>query len=169
MLRVTAVGSEDDGDQSVGAVVSRPELAIVPAKVGAPDHDQMATQEQRRGIGALLMLFGIGLDTLIIAGVPLVWTLYSDAGNGIKRLVFVYTVIAVALLVPTHRKGRLVSRPSELIGPIFIRLALSPMIASALVWWFDSISKNVLLPLLLVTVPLLLAGRLVVFKLVHAL
>ncbi|HQF94867.1 MAG TPA: hypothetical protein PLS46_11945, partial [Microthrixaceae bacterium] len=146
MLRVTAVGSEEAALKSVDdAVVTRPDLALVrpPDEAARP---APATQAQRRGIGAWTWVFGVAIDAAIIAGVPVVWNLTSGQ-PGLRKLVLLYTCIAVVLLIPTHRSGRLVPRASELIGSVLVRLTFAPVIAVVLTWWIYMIDKSVLVKL----------------------
>ena len=166
MLRVTAVGSEESEDDPGGDKPLRPDLALVHPPEPTPPA-LLATQAQRRGIGAWMWLVGIGIDAAIIAGVPLVWN-WNVTDFPIRRLVALYTLVAVAMLATTHRKGRLVPRPSELIGAVVTRLGLAPVIAAVLTWWISTFDKNVWVKLMVLTVPLVLLGRLVTFKLVHA-
>ena len=167
MLRVTAIGSEEAALKSVDdAVATRPDLALVrpPDEAARP---APATQAQRRGIGAWTWVLGVAIDAAVIAGVPLVWNL-TIGQPGLRKLVFLYTCIAVVLLIPTHRSGRLVPRASELIGSVLVRLTFAPVIAVVLTWWIYLIDKSVLVKLVGITVPLVLVGRLVSTKVAHA-
>ena len=170
MLRVTSVGNENDGEESDDAAgSSRPGLALVRPRGSARFREVTtnATQAQRRGIGKWMWLVGFGIDASVIAGIPL--ALYWSVNDvPLIRLVALYTVIALAMLVPTHRNGRLVPRASELILPVSTRLALAPIIAVVLTWWIKDIDKNILVRVTLFTVPLVLLGRILSFRLVHA-
>ena len=167
MLRVTAMGNQEAEHQASDDVTAplRPDLALVRGDVEAPVAPEV-TPAQRRGIGTLTWILGVAVDAMIIAGIPLVWNLTSGQ-NGLRKLVLFYTFIAVVLLVPTHRRRRLVPRASELIGPVVVRLTMAPVIAVVLTWWIYMIDKSVLVKLVGITVPLVLLGRLVTTKVAH--
>lgn len=126
------------------------------------------TRSQRRGVGLWLLITGVCLDAAIVSIIPVVaWHDYVFERGGNLKLVMVYCVIAVAMLAPTHRRGRLVTRPSEVSGTVIVRLALAPLVAATLTWWIVSIDKGILTMLVVVTAPAVLLGRLLMFKLVH--
>lgn len=168
MLRVTAVGSEQAERTAPDepASATRPDLALVRPPEGAPE--PRASRAQRRGIGAWTWIFGVGLDLFLISIVPiLLWT--QDNGSlPTRRPVLLYTVVAVAMLVPLHRKGRLVPRASELIVTIAARIGLAPLIAAVLTGWITTFDVNIWAQLVLITAPLVLLGRVLTFKLVHS-
>ena len=161
MLRVSSVDSE-----VASVTASRPDLSIVLPGAGP---GEIATQAQRRGIGAWMFVFGVGLDALIIAGLPLTmgWLSHNLPPHPLG-VISLYAIVATLMLLPTHRNGRLVSRPSEVLGQVTMRLALAPAIASLFVWWIDSIDKQFWFRLVVITVPLVVLGRLLTFKVVHS-
>lgn len=167
MLRVTAVGSDEEGDPAGDAASSaRPDLALVqPAEPAVPP----ATQAQRRGIGAWMLVLGVAIDAVMVAVVPVVLKLWFDDTNalGSVKPIVLYTFVATALLFPLHRRGRLVPRASEVAVTGAVRIALAPLAAAVLTGWITTFDLNLWLRLLLSTVPLVLLGRVLSFKLVH--
>jgi len=165
MLRVTTADSVERGEAGeLVARSSRPELALVsqPAEVKTP-----LPQEQRRGIGAWMLLIGVAVDAVLIASVPLLMWRWLGKGPASPQLVAMYTLVASTLLFSTHRNGRLVPRPSEIVGSVVARVGLAPVIAAVLTWWVSTVPKNLWVQLMVFTVPLVLLGRLLVFKMVH--
>lgn len=133
------------------------------------------SQNERRLVGQFLRLAGSALDFAIIACLPYIAFGLSIDSN--KRLVLLYSFIATVLLVPTHRRLRMVPRPAEQISSIAMRIILAPVFTSvalqALVWArrfettaFDMFVGQVVL-LVLWTVPAVVLGRLLMFKVVH--
>lgn len=154
-----------DDDTSPPSISSRPGLTLVePSSTEVEPTRTDATQEQRRGIGSLLLLAGVAVDALLIGAVPFALMDRRSVGS---TVIVVYTLVAVALLLPTHRRGRLVPRPSELVGTVALRVGVAPMVAVLLRDWIDGVDKVTWLWLMAVTVPLVLLGRLFTFALVH--
>jgi exopolysaccharide biosynthesis polyprenyl glycosylphosphotransferase len=75
--------------------------------------------------------------------------------------------IATGLLVFTHRRGRRVRRPSETVAVIGMRIALAPMIAMS-PYWDRTVNTDLWIALVAFTVPAVLIGRLLMFKLIHS-
>lgn len=133
------------------------------------------SQSESRLVGQCLRLAGSLLDFAIIACLPYIAFGLSIDNN--KRVVLLYSFIAAVLLIPTHRRLRMVPRPSEQISTIAIRIVLAPVVTSVVLQGmvaassidtkaFDMFVGQVVL-LVLWTVPAVLVGRLLMFKLVH--
>lgn len=133
------------------------------------------SQNERRLVGQFLHLAGVVLDFAIIAGLPYVALGLAIDTN--KRLVLLYSFIATVLLIPTHRRLRLVPRPAEqismiatriILAPVFTSVVLQAMVATKLIDQNapDLFMGQVVL-LVLWTVPAVLLGRLLMFKVVH--
>ena len=79
-----------------------------------------------------------------------------------------YTFVGIVLLLTTHRRGRLVPRPSEQVVTIMTRVALTPMLAALGFAWMTGVTSEVWVQLVALTVPALLLARLLMFKIAHA-
>jgi len=104
------------------------DVSVLRRAGGRPER---APQSQRRAIGSLSVVLGGALDAVAV----LVWlrVIVQELPNGTARLAaLIYVVSAVGLLLPTHRRGRLVARPAEQLVSISARLALAPIIAAVL-------------------------------------
>src|SRR5690349_8339801 len=133
MLRVTA-GTEGDENAPAGSdLPKRPDLALVPTEEPLPP---VVTAAERRGIGRWTQLAGVGIDAAIIAGYPLIRWRGQFTG-----FVVIYTIVAVIMLYPSHRKGRLVPRPSELVATIGLRIAVAPFIAALSFTYLSQLDK----------------------------
>ncbi len=121
------------------------------------------SQRERRVVGQFLHLAGVALDFAVIATVPYLagMSIHSN-----KRVVLIYALVATVLLLPTHRRLRLVPRPSEQVTAVGMRIVLAPVFTSILLYRGDLRFKEFVL-LLAWTVPAVLAGRLLMFKVVH--
>lgn len=170
MVSVEAAEREDRSVPSVAGRTRRMPLPAAPSRrSSAPD------QAQRRGIGAWLHVLGAVVDAMVIGGVALLVAsphvdaaVGADAKFGIIKLCLLYAAIATVLLIHTHRRGRRVRRPSDSLAVVAGRLALAPMIAITLSWWTTSMDKGLWVTLLALTVPAVLTGRLLMFKLIHS-
>ncbi len=175
MLRVKE--GADEARKPADSSTRRHGLELVPS-AASEAKPRLATQEQRRGVGFLTVLIGVGLDALMVALWPAIkmdWlngvTVVHEAGDDItvdyRRALLGYTIVAVALLLPLHRRGRLVPRSSELAVTVAARLGLAPIIAALLTGWIRTLDLLMWLELVAVTVSLVLLGRVLTFKLVH--
>lgn len=141
-------------------------------------------QDERRLVGHLLRLLGSVLDLAIVFTVP--YLILGLSTDSYKKLVFLYAAVASVLLIGTHRRLRLVPKPSEQVGSVTARIIGAAVLSSfllsslsgtkALSTGTRSLSAEQVLGelkfndfalLVLVTVPVILLGRLLVFKLVH--
>jgi len=168
MLRVTAVGDQeaDPSPTSAPTTALRPDLALVTE--AEPTTKPRATQAQRRGIGAWTWIIGVGLDTLVVAAAATVLKGLDNELFGGKRTVLLFTVVTVLMLLPLHRRGRLVPRASELVVPVSARLAIAPMVTAVLTGWMDKLDIWSWTSLVAVTIVTVLLGRVLTFKLVHS-
>lgn len=102
----------------------RPPFVVVPGPAESVPRDVSAR------VGGMLALVGVLLDPLIVAvttGVLARWLF--GAGNGqYTTAVTAVAVLSALLLLPTHRRGRTILRPSELMGTIASRLALAVVV-----------------------------------------
>lgn len=131
----------------------------------------------KRDVGRWLSFLGVALDAAIIALVPLILVAiesfvtdksFADTYEVLNlRLALLYVIVAVVMLQGTRRRGRLTPRPSDLLGQVAIALAIAPMITAVLTWWVDRVDKRLWVNLMLLSVPMVLTGRLVMFKLVQ--
>ena len=127
------------------------------------------TQQQRRGIGAWALLLGVALDAVIVLGVAYLTRRGSGSDRDLGNIILAYTAISTVLLLPTHRRGRVVPRPSETALSVVVRIGLAPLIASVLAGWVSAVDITVWAQLVAITSALVLLGRLVSFKLVQGL
>lgn len=170
MLRATAAESKAEStqflDQTQEQGDSRAHRLSIVGSAGSAA--RRATQQQRRGVGTWAFLFGIVVDAVAVGGVALLLDALTAGDLPIRGLAALYTLIAVVMLLPTHRAGRVVPRPSELVTTVTARLGLAPVLTVVLTWWLDVVDKYVWLQLVVLTVPAVLLGRLLTFKLTHA-
>ncbi len=166
---MTAAETSESSMESTSTAVEvapRPSLRIVP---GRSFSGPLASRSQRRGVGMWLVILGGLVDAAIITAVPAI--LFADElrdnTRGAGRLWFIYTVVALALVAPGMRRGRQVHRPSETLGFLVTRLGLAPVITVVVSRWAYVLDETVWLGLVCITVPAVLVGRLVVFKLTH--
>lgn len=121
------------------------------------------SQRERRLVGQALHLVGAALDFAIIAVMP-----YVAAGlnpGAFKTVVLVYAVAATVFLFPTHRRLRLVPRPSEQVTAVGTRLVLAPVFTAVV--FGISVEFLFVVGLVAWTIPAVLLGRLLMFKVVH--
>ncbi len=132
------------------------------------------SQQERRAIGVVLRAGGHLLDGLALAVPLLVWAV-AGSGQVPLRLISLFALVGMVLLWPTARRGRLVVVPSEGLLGIVGRVGLAPFIAIVLAsvlgidnFTFEdgSIPAFQVIAILVVTIPLILVGRLITFRLV---
>lgn len=177
MLGMTARNSDKQPELGEGAVTdAEPKRRSNRLKVVPPSPlAGVASQDQRRGVGAWLRVLGVMLDFVIVASVPAVlYFLNFPAGNRlVVRAAVLFAFVTTLLLLPTHRRGRHVIRPSEAMVPTVARVAIAPMITATILAPFTFLDESSALPadvwVLLVgwIVPLILLGRLLMFLLVN--
>lgn len=136
------------------------------------------SQQERHAVGRVLRMLGHLLDGLAMAA-PLV-AANLVLGSGIRGSVIVlFSVVGMALLWPTARRGRLVVVPSEGLLSVIGRVGLAPVVtlilAAALAALFrvegfrsfdPTISVFAIAQIVVATIPLILVGRLITFRLV---
>ena len=152
------------------AVVSDPPAPSVStdAPESASSLPRLPDQETRRAIGHLFLAGSVLLDAVVLFVVPF---LVFNMGGSHKKVVLLYTAVAMLLLLPTYRRGRVVPRPSEHLSTLIGRLALAPLVTSMAVMsmrtWFNGLPMDLLGQLITVSVLGILLSRLISFKLTH--
>jgi len=169
MLRISAVAAEE---QEQHVALDEPKARRVLKIIPGVGRDSTPDQAARRGIGAWLHVLGVVVDAVIVFGMVTFVSIVvlgapnTDAPAPIK-LILAYVAITTGLLCFTHRYGRRVRRPSETVGVIGMRVALAPMIAMS-PYWKRTVDTDLWIQLVLFTVPAVLLGRLLMFKLIHS-
>jgi exopolysaccharide biosynthesis polyprenyl glycosylphosphotransferase len=146
-----------------------PDVRVLRSAGGRPER---APQEQRRAIGIFSVILAIALD----ASAVLLWLRIAVpdlSGKGPKFFSALYVVVALALLVPTYRRGRLVPRPAEQLVTIATRLALAPIITAILTLTRDdpllgTLDMWLYTGLVGATIATVMLFRILMFKMVHA-
>lgn len=147
--------------------------------------EEPLTRQQRQAVGRTLRLMSHGLDFLAV-----LVTLQAGAWiyNGIvgenkqadyiylpAKVTVLFALVSMALLWPTSRRGRLAVGPSEGLASMIARMGLAPVVTLIIVsivnsGRYGSVQKdiNVMLVLAFVigTVPAVMFGRLISFRLV---
>jgi exopolysaccharide biosynthesis polyprenyl glycosylphosphotransferase len=153
---------------------------LIDLRVGAGDDASVLVrepqssvpQQERRAVGRVLRILGHLFDALAFALPLLVAGLVTGETLQLKIIVL-FAVVGTALLWPTARKGRLVVVPSEGMLSVVGRVGLTPvvtLIIISLVRMDEGRTINVLviMQIVLATIPLILLGRLITFRLVGA-
>jgi exopolysaccharide biosynthesis polyprenyl glycosylphosphotransferase len=131
-------------------------------------------QQQRRAVGRTLALLGHLFDFVALALPLTLASLVFDQPLSMK-LVVLFAVVGTALLWPTARRGRLAVAPSEGLSSVIARLGLAPVVTLIVVSVVQlgrfgmppsSINVFAIVQIVLATVPLVLLGRLICFRLV---
>jgi exopolysaccharide biosynthesis polyprenyl glycosylphosphotransferase len=135
-----------------------------------PPPDGSRSQDQRRAIGTLWLVASIVVDAAIIWGV--LYTQFELVQRSAKLFGIVYLLASTGLLARTHRHGRFVRRPAESLVEVASRLALTPLITAALTLTADrpllaEFNTRAYVVLWLITTALVMAGRLVMFKIIQ--
>jgi exopolysaccharide biosynthesis polyprenyl glycosylphosphotransferase len=129
-------------------------------------------QRERRAVGRNLRAFGHLLDAGALA-TPLLLSGYFDRNVVSLGVIGLFVVVGTLLLWPTHRRGRLVVGPGEGLTGVITRVGLTPVVTSALLTlvrfgeWTNAqrfIDVVAIVQILVVTLPLVLLGRLVSFR-----
>ncbi len=131
-------------------------------------------QQQRRAVGRTLRLLGHLFDFVALAlPLSLASVLFGQVIS--PKLVVLFALVGTALLWPTARRGRLAVAPSEGLSSMIARLGLAPVVTLIIVSIIqmgrfgvpsESIDVFAIVQIVLATVPLVLLGRLVSFRLV---
>ena len=145
------------------AVVTTNESPSVPAAHARP------SQDERRAVG----LWALALSVVLDAAAVLFWlriVVGPSPGRTPKLFGAIYVAVAVALLIPTHRRGRVVPRPSEIVLTVAGRVALAPLLTAMLTLTqqdplIKTLNIRVYAFLVGTTAITVLLARLVVFKL----
>jgi exopolysaccharide biosynthesis polyprenyl glycosylphosphotransferase len=151
-----------------------PSLTVI---AGNDDHTERTprtphlTRTRRRGVGLALKISAVAIETLIV----LFWLqtiVPIPATRGPKFFALLYVVFAMALLLPTYRKGRMVPRPAEILLSVTSRLALAPMVTAMLTLTANApllsyLDVRVYATLVGLTVASVMVARLVMFKVIN--
>jgi exopolysaccharide biosynthesis polyprenyl glycosylphosphotransferase len=131
-------------------------------------------QQERRAVGRVLRLLGHLLDGLALA-TPLVLS-GLVLGQPIQaKVILLFSMVGMALLWPTARRGRLVVVPSEGLLSIIGRVGLTPVVTLIIISLVRmdqltsdgrSIDVLAIVQIVVATIPLILLGRLITFRLV---
>lgn len=145
-------------------------LVVITDGVERPAHApaRRPSQDQRRTVGIGLLVLTFALDAVAI----LFWLrgiLIGTAGRSPRFFGLVYVGIALLLLLPTYRRGRVVTRPSEMVIQIATRVAAAPVLTAMIAvamnkHLLDNFNMIVYAALVGTTVTSVLLGRLVVFR-----
>jgi exopolysaccharide biosynthesis polyprenyl glycosylphosphotransferase len=174
--------SDAEGLSSAGRTAPRlrlleTERAVIDLTGGADavvieDPVEVIPQRERRAVGRTLRLFGHLLDAAAL-GAPLLLSGYVRNAFSLS-VVILFVAVGTAMLWPTHRRGRLVVGPSEGLTSVITRVGLAPVVTSAFVAVFQFVTTSTasrfidvvaIVQILLFTVPLVLLGRLISFRL----
>ena len=112
-------------------VLPEPRLVIISDRIERPQHAaaRRPSQDQRRAVGLGLLALTLALDGLAV----LLWLrvlVGPSPARGARFFGLVYMAVALLLLLPTYRRGRVVARPSELVIQISTRVALAPVLTA---------------------------------------
>ncbi len=151
----------------------RDAVKISPAGADAEAVTIMPLQ-QRRAVGRTLVLLGHMFDFLaLLLPLTLGYLFLNDQIS--MKVVVLFAAVGTALLWPTARRGRHAVAPSEGLASVVARLGLAPVVTLIIVSIVnlgrfgmpsESIDVFVIAQIVLATVPLVLLGRLVSFRLV---
>jgi exopolysaccharide biosynthesis polyprenyl glycosylphosphotransferase len=130
-------------------------------------------QQERRAVGHGLRVTGHLLDAVALA-LPLLVSTYPQRRLVSLGVVALFVVVGTVLLWPTHRRGRLVIGPGEGLLGVVARVGLAPVVTSGILTlarigeWTNArrfIDVVAIVQVLVVTLPLVLLGRLITFRL----
>ncbi|MEX0768560.1 MAG: sugar transferase [Microthrixaceae bacterium] len=166
----SSVPAVAESSEQVGSSAQSSEQAAS----NTPESPSTLPLRQRRAVGRTLVLVGHTFDFVALA-LPLTLG-YVFLNNQISlKVVALFAVVGTALLWPTARRGRHAVAPSEGLASVVARLGLTPVVTLIIVSIVnmgrfgmpsESIDVFVIAQIVLATVPLLLIGRLVSFRLV---
>ena len=148
--------------------------AVVLPDVVLNDPVEAVPQQQRRAVGRTLVMMGHAFDFVALA-LPLTLGRLVLSQPISFRLIGLFALVGTVLLWPTARRGRLAVAPSEGLSSVIARLGLAPVVTLIIVsivqlgkFGTPSASINVfaLVQIVLATIPLVLLGRLIGFRLV---
>lgn len=130
-------------------------------------------QQERRAVGDGLRVTGHLLDAVALA-LPLLVSTYPQRRLVSLGVVALFVVVGTVLLWPTHRRGRLIIGPGEGLLGVVARVGLAPVVTSGILTlarigeWTNArrfIDVVAIVQVLVVTLPLVLFGRLITFRL----
>jgi exopolysaccharide biosynthesis polyprenyl glycosylphosphotransferase len=148
--------------------LSAESLTVVTSPITVRRSPTPASQDQRRTVGMLIVGTSVAIETAAV----LFWlrTMVAVGAGGAPRFfAVVYVALAMAMLLPTYRRGRLVPRPAEVFVQVLTRLALVPILTAILTLasqrplleYLDMRSYTLLV---LATVGTVMLCRLIMFK-----
>ncbi|HTO00522.1 MAG TPA: sugar transferase, partial [Microthrixaceae bacterium] len=152
---------------------------VIDLRTGAPAAQEPVPErplprEQRQAVGRTLRLLSHALDFAAVS-IPLALGAAIFGQNLPAKLVILFAVVSTVLLWPTSRRGRLAVGPSEGLSSIIARLGLAPVVTMIIVSIVQfrefgtppkSIDVLVIVQIVLCTVPAVMLGRLISFRLV---
>ena len=160
---------ERGSDRPPVVLPERP-ISVVPDE-GESDRPVAALpdQAQRRAVGIWALTLSVGLDALAIF-LCLRFMVGPVSGKTEQFFGLLYVVVAVLLLAPTHRRGRVVPRPSEVLVSVAARLCLAPLLTAMMTLTMqtpllENLDMRVYAILVILTLATVLAGRVIVFNL----
>lgn len=128
----------------------------------------LPSQAQRRAVGLWALALSVGLDAAAIF-LCLRFMVGPVSGRAPKFFGVLYVVVAVLLLAPTHRRGRVVPRPSEVLVSVAARLSLAPLLTAMMTLTLqtpllENLDMRVFAVLVSLTLSTVMMGRVLVFK-----
>ncbi len=158
------------GESNVIELVAAPRVAEAP-RVQA---EMPLSRQQRHAVGRTLRLMSHVLDFLAVSVPVIVGAAIVEIEMPLK-LVLLFAFVSTLLLWPTSRRGRLAVGPSEGLASVIARLGLAPFVTLVIVsvvnWGRfgtppESVNVLVVLAIVLCTLPAVMVGRLITFRMV---
>lgn len=171
------VGSTPAGAGTAGGALKVIDLrsgGVVLTDVVLNDPIEAVPQRQRRAVGRALVVLGNSFDFVALALPLTIGRLVLHQPISFK-LVALFALVGTILLWPTARRGRLAVAPSEGLSSVIGRVCLAPVVTLIIVsivqlGKFGSPSESInvftIVQIVLATIPLILLGRLISFRLV---
>jgi exopolysaccharide biosynthesis polyprenyl glycosylphosphotransferase len=183
MLRYTdseKVGGGDDEPVVPALQLVADEAAAAPSDLLEPEDVLLASplrrisQQDRRAVGRTLRILGHALDAAALL-IPLLMSGWIASGLVSYKVVALFTVIGTVMLWGTHRRGRQPIAPSEGLVGIIGRVGLTPVLTYLIITLTNlngaagtrrEIDVIAIFQIVVFTLPLLLVGRLVSYRLI---
>jgi len=188
MLRYPEAGGVSTGERVVSLrsarsnVVAMPTTAPLLVDLRDADDDPVLIREprsvvprqERLAVGRVLRLIGHLLDGVALGAPLVVYGLILDQPIQVA-VIALFALVGMVLLWPTARRGRLVVVPSEGLLGIIGRVGLTPVVTLIIVSALQmggpagsgrSIDVLAIVQIVVATIPLILVGRLITFRLV---
>jgi exopolysaccharide biosynthesis polyprenyl glycosylphosphotransferase len=188
MLRYSETGELSSGGRIVSMRTSTPDVVAMPGTApmlidlrGAEDGPVLIREprsavprRERLAVGRVLRLLGHLLDGMALAAPLVLSGLLLNQPIQIK-VILLFSAVGMALLWPTARRGRLVVVPSEGLLSIIGRVGLTPVVTLIIISLvqMDDLTSNgrsidvlAIVQIVVATIPLILLGRLITFRLV---